>query len=80
MSEFQNRLSVELPKTECDINILDRENNVRNCKWKPYDPLDYDPIDQPAEGYLGSAIDKSSKIVFHAWQNTGYEFQYFQEL
>lgn len=79
MTDFQDRLIIELPTKECSIKILDGDNHVRDCTWKPFDILDYDPYELPSEGFLGSAIDNEDKTKFHAWQGTDQEFKYFKE-
>lgn len=74
---MENRHNKPLPSVKALIRIKHREG-VFLCRWEPYNPDDYENTNQPAEGFLGTAIvlhgEEHAGIGFHAWEQNDAEF------
>lgn len=81
---YKNRLTEPLPDNRCYIRIIKPDadgHTVFLCDWIPFNPINYNKKDMPAQGFLGTAhvIDGPHKgIGFNVWQQNDQEFVYYQ--
>lgn len=81
---FVNRHTSGLPDKKCTMTVCTEDVSGKHnylCEWTPFDKSQYNEVNMPSEGYLGTAevIEGEYKgIGFHAWMQNNSEFVYYQ--
>lgn len=77
-----NRHIDGLPKEGCLMEIIVNDYNKFQslCTWTPFNRKEYDSINMPAKGYLGTCRDLKDRVGFHAWEQNDSEFVYYRLL
>lgn len=82
---WKNRHIDGVPDKECFMWIIEYSvygfEAIYYCKWTPFNPENYTPMNMPKKGYLGSAkVSDGSQlhgIILLAWESVNYEFIYY---
>ena len=77
---YKNRKEYPLPTTTSEITIIYKDGIEQEieCYWIPFNSNNYNELNMPSEGYIGTAIRKTNGIGHNVWEQNESEFVWYK--